>query len=1042
MCVFVAAVLLLGVASFAQDASTSAIRGIVSDTHGARIAGASVAAINTATGVTRATATSSEGVFSLQMLPPDTYEVRVSAPGMAIQSRTVRLEIGAELNVHFDLALAGAHETVTVTAGEPMVQTQPSAISNVLDERAIQELPLNGRRFTDLALLTPGVTQDPRGLTSAGNGDLAFGGVRGYHTNFRVDGADNNNAFFSQARGRYRAPYQFSNEVIQEFRVSSNTYGAELGRSGGAVINVVTKSGSNYTHGSAFYYLRDKNLNAQPALADIKPAERQHQFGFTAGGPIIKNRLFYYGGFDQHIFHVPTMVRFVDGLSVITPVPGRDYEACDPAIGGPACDQALVTAAAARLSTQAGNFRSTMVGSAAFFKLDYSISPRHYLAARVNTSRYNGQNNVFLDPASPITFFGISSNGTEDVNTESAVISLTSALSMRATSHLRVQFSHELQASTANSPDPLVKIYGISDGFGRSSILPRHTGERRVQVAETVTLERNRHSWKFGGDVNLTWIRNFFPSMFGGEYIFDNVKVDKWSFVPQPVGGLELSPLRAYAHGIPRYYMQSFGTAASHPDTQEYAWFIEDSLRVSLHLAIKLGLRYDLQTFRSDRLQSNPLWPDSGKLPLDTNNFAPRLGFAYSIGDQHPLVLRGGYGWFYTRIPQIYNSAIETNNGLAHGFLFLDNATKFPDQQIFPAYPAPLVACPPASATCIAPANVAGLLSSDVSAFAANFQTPMVQQASLSVEREVADRFAVGASYLYVRGEHLIRARDVNLPPPTLQQYPVFDGDTFTGDYWNVYSFDPSQSQLARPIPQLGSINLFESAATSIYHGLTLSVRRRMTHGLYFRLAYTWAHAIDTGQDALLTSSSTVQNSYATASERGPSVTDQRHRFVFSWMATPRPFHRDHPWLARICNNWRFSGVVTIGSGRPVNARIMGDANQDGNSYNDRLPGAGRNSFLGPGYATTDLRIARRLHTGDRMRVEALLEAFNVFNRDNLRVDISDDAFLNSAAKFVRYSTTAGGQRYPAYYQRSSNFLQPTSAYAPRQVQLALKLLF
>jgi hypothetical protein len=240
----------------------------------------------------------------------------------------------------------------------------------------------------------------------------------------------------------------------------------------------------------------------------------------------------------------------------------------------------------------------------------------------------------------------------------------------------------------------------------------------------------------------------------------------------------------------------------------------------------------------------------------------------------------------------------------------------------------------------------------------------------------------------------------------------------------------------------LGAINVFESAASSSYHGLTVSVRRRMIHGLYFRLAYTWAHAIDTGQDALLTSSSTVQNTYALSSERGPSVTDQRHRFMFSWVAAPKPFHREHPLLGKIFNDWKFSGVVTIGSGRPVNARVMGDANQDGNSYNDRLPGAGRNSFLGPDYATTDLRISRRLYVGDRTRIEALVEAFNVFNRDNLRVQINDDAFLNSLAKFVRYSTTADGQPYPAYYQRVSNSPQPTSAYAPRQVQLALKLFF
>src|SRR6202008_4977266 len=171
--------------------------------------------------------------------------------------------------------------TVTVSESPQLVETQPTAISAVLDERAINDLPLNGRRFTDLALLAPGVTQDPRGLTSSSNGDLAFGGIRGYQSSYLVDGADNNNAFFSQATGRYRAPYQFSNEVVQEFRVSSNTYGAELGRSGGAVINVVTKSGSNQFHGTDFYFIRDSLFSATHSFMTYKPHDQQQQFGFT-----------------------------------------------------------------------------------------------------------------------------------------------------------------------------------------------------------------------------------------------------------------------------------------------------------------------------------------------------------------------------------------------------------------------------------------------------------------------------------------------------------------------------------------------------------------------------------------------------------------------------------------------------------------------------------------------------------------------------------------------------------------------------------------
>jgi hypothetical protein len=259
----------------------------------------------------------------------------------------LHVDVDGAAELEFKLPVAGARESVTVSGEPQLVETQPSAISSVIDERAISDLPLNGRRYTDLALLTPGVTQDPRGLTSGSNGDLAFGGIRGYQSSYLVDGGDNNNGFFAQARGRYRAPYQFSNEVVQEFRVSSNTYGAELGRAGGAVVNVITKSGSNQIHGTQFYFLRDSALAAQHPFMDFNPHDQQQQFGLTLGGRIRRNRAFFFTGFDQHIFHIPTVVRFVDGGSLVQPeraagpvTPG-DYEDTD---------QALVFNTAAQLS--------------------------------------------------------------------------------------------------------------------------------------------------------------------------------------------------------------------------------------------------------------------------------------------------------------------------------------------------------------------------------------------------------------------------------------------------------------------------------------------------------------------------------------------------------------------------------------------------------------------------------------------------------------------------------------------------------------------
>lgn len=657
----------LVVATFAQDASTGVIRGTVVDPSGGRIRGATVAFVNAATGFLYAATTDSEGRFAFELLPPGDYSGRAIADSMSPQiTPKVRVDIGGTTALEFTLRIAGGRETITVSGAPQVVETQPSAVSSLIDESTISGVPLNGRRFTDLALLTPGVTQDPRGLTSGSNGDLAFGGIRGFQSSYLVDGADNNNAFFSQATGRYRAPYQFSNEVIQEFRVSSNTYGPEQGRSGGAVINVVTKSGSNQFHGSDFYFLRNSRFDARHPFMSFKPHDQQQQFGFTVGGPIRRNRVFFFASFDQHIFHLPAVVSFVNGGSTVVPAPGTgpvtpgDYEASD---------KNLVFASAAQLSQLGGVYPAKLIGNASFVKLDVSLSPRHVLALRVNSSRYWGNNNVFLDPANPLTTYGVSDNGQESVATESASLSLTRQLSFRVTSHLRAQFTRDRQWSSTNSTDPLTKIYAIVDGFGRSSILPRETREHRLHVADTLSFEAGRNSWKLGADALLTWIYNFFPSQFGGEYIFDPIKVDPFTFEPQ-LAGLELTPLRAFAHQVPRYYLQNFGTAVTHPDTNEYAAFLQDTIRVTNHLALSLGVRYDLQTFTTAGLKTNPLWTDSGKAPFDPTNFAPRAGFAYSFGGQRPLVIRGGYGLFYTRIPQIYNSTVESQDGLSNESLY------------------------------------------------------------------------------------------------------------------------------------------------------------------------------------------------------------------------------------------------------------------------------------------------------------------------------------------------------------------------------------
>ena len=250
---------------------------------------------------------------------------------------------------------------------------------------------------------------------------------------------------------------------------------------------------------------------------------------------------------------------------------------------------------------------------------------------------------------------------------------------------------------------------------------------------------------------------------------------------------MKLTPLRAYAHEVPHYYLQNFGSAESHPNSNDYAAFAQDTIRVTNHLAVNLGVRWDLQTFSTASLISNPLFPPSGKVPFKPYNFAPRAGLAYSIGNKRQLVVRAGYGMFFVRIPQIYNSIVETENGVTDSQVFLNNS-RYYDQLAFPTYPNPLVNCGLAAVSCALPEGFAQGVTHAVSVFAPTFVTPRMKQSSVTLEKEIVDHTTIALSFLHVHGERLIRALDVNLPQPTALTYPIFEstGSIFSGGYYSV----------------------------------------------------------------------------------------------------------------------------------------------------------------------------------------------------------------------------------------------------------------
>src|SRR5208283_1582751 len=375
--------------------------------------------------------------------------------------------------------------------------------------------------------------------------------------------------------------------------------------------------------------------------------------------------------------------------------------------------------------------------------------------------------------------------------------------------------------------------------------------------------------------------------------------------------------------------------------------------------------------------------------------------------------------------------------------------------------PTPLVNCPPTTVVCSPPPSLAPFVTTQISAFAPNFQTPYTAHANLTLEHEFGRNIVGSVSYLSVHGVHLLRSLDANLPKPTIVDYPVYNdtGSVFLGQYYQVDSFStwqttrsvtcpypPCINPVQRPIPQLGTINSFQSESMSLYDGMAVSLQRQISHGMYFKIAYTYSKAIDDGPDALVVGRpGNVQNAYAATAERALSADDQRHRFIASWVAEPRNFELGQPWLNALINHWKLASIISVASGRRLNATMAGDPNGDGNTYNDRLPGNSRNAFTGSAYLTTDLRITRNLKFGQRCQLQLVAESFNLTNRVNKRVVISDDGFYNSAGQFVAYSTRPvgmNGKWYPGQFQINETFLTPTNAYAARQVQLSLRLNF
>lgn len=920
---------LTSLTALAQSQATSGnIEGRVIDPNGAAVPSVTITATNQETGFSKNANPDEDGIYRIQFLPPGKYRVTTSgAQGFAdADYNNVIVTVGGKTPLDIELKVSGTTTVIDVSAQGQIVETTRTSVASTINERAIQNLPVNGRNFLDFATLTPGVVREP---TRAG--DLAVGGQKGTLNSLQVDGADNNNTFFGQSFGRTgtRPPYQFSEESVQEFQVNQNGFSAEFGRAGGAVINVVTKSGTNQWHGSAFEYFRDESLNSNTPILTARGAKRPksqiNQFGGTVGGPIKKDRAFFFATFDGQRSTIPNVIDA-------------------PNFG------AQTAAIQALLAPKMGTYNIGRDQNVYMLKTDIRLNNSNQLVLRFNQQNFTGNNN---ENGGPLSVQEHSGNSVARTTTFSG--SLTSTLSSRTINEFRFQYGRDREPGTANSDAVEARIQ-TGGGFlqlGRNNFSPRETTIKRWQFIDNISHTVGEHSLKFGADLNFDRIFNFFPGLFNGQYTFNSYAL--------------------FASNTPASYTQNFagpGTSGgtTFPNMQDYGFFVQDDWRFNPRLTLNFGLRYDYQKM-ADPTVNNPS-PALFAAGLNTvttvrdgNNYSPRLGFSYAIDEK--TVVRGGYGIFYARTPAIMLGTAHSQNGIQVTGITL-TCTTTPANPCL-TYPA-IFGAPPA----------AGAQTPSLYMFARNYEQPKVHQARFGIERELFSNTSLSVTYLFYRGSDLSRTRDINLSPAVAT--PVTDPNGLPLTVW--------RHPATRPIAGFTRISLFESSADSRYDGFAFELKRRFTRGFQFIAAYTISKAWDNKPDQTMVVVGTddikgLQNNLNIGDDYARSDLDIPHRFVFSPVYEIGTVAKDSVAKA-LLSNWTFSGIFTLQSGFAYSALIAGDANRDGNAATDRVPGTYRNQFTTPYIYVFDTRVTKSFKFGEKYNLSLIAEAFNLLNRSNI----------------------------------------------------------
>ncbi|HEU4714717.1 MAG TPA: TonB-dependent receptor [Pyrinomonadaceae bacterium] len=1007
--------LLLGLSSIAaaQSTTTGAIGGVVSNPNKEVVPGAAVTVKNVDTNKEDTATTDDSGRFKVANLQPGRYAVTVNSSGFSqITQENVVVEVGRETNLEVALSVGPVTGTVDVSAEAPVINTTQQDFSTNVNQTSINELPINGRRWSNFALLTPGAVPDGT------FGLISFRGISGLLNNNTIDGGDNNQAFFAEERGRTRISYSISQAAIREFQVNTSSYSAEYGRSAGGVVNAITKSGTNEFHGGVFYYQRNNKWGARNPLATrtelingvftpvgFKPKDVRHQFGGTIGGPIVRDKAFFFFSYDQQKRNFPGLSIFSSNTFLNLSNATRTGLIAR-GLTGTQIDNAL-----SFLSSLSGPLERTGDQKLFLPKVDWNINDKNTLTVSYNRLRWESPAGVQTQATNTRARDNF---GDDFVEIDAVNVKLASTLTPTLLNEFRMQWGRDnetqfsqppLPGEPTNAPGGRSPQTFIQNGFsfGMPEFLDRAAfpDERRWQFADTVTMTSGNHTVKFGGDINFVKddINNL--RFIGGEFSYSGANglpdfiVDYTNFqtngairnlsnTPNGNLGLCFGSTRRAGKCYAGSFTQGFGVLGLTMKTTDFNYFIQDDWRVTPRFTLNLGLRYEYQ-LNPDPINVNPALPQTDNKVDDRNNFGPRIGFAYDLTGDGKTSLRGGWGLYYGRVinSTVYNSLVNTGVGTDRGQRqFAASATNLPvgctsadTCGLLPIYPNLLPASnPPVGA---------------VQYFDDDFQLPQIHQWDAIFEREIARNTVVSASYLGSFGNSLPNFVDTNLPAPSRFVTLNVVGGPFGGQSYVTPIFVGP-----RPNTAFAQITEIRSDVYSKYHALVLQANRRLTDGLQFQTNYTLSRASDNGQASVtFTSNNLPFNAFDQSGEDGLSNFDRRQKFVTSIVYSPNPFNDGA--MKHIFNGWTLAPILNAFSGARFTGNIGGSISPASFGLSGSTPGGGangsgganrfalvpRNFFKQPNIWYVDMRLSRRFAITEGTRLEFLVEGFNIFNR-------------------------------------------------------------